>query len=203
MSEISIGKYRLVGGGCCPEQYDVFLDGKDVGYVRLRHGCFRVDMNHCGDPGYKTVYEGSPDDDGCFTTDTERMKFLTAGIEALDRELNKPVTVLDESEPATFADPELLRMLEVCQMALSSALIALKEEEGRSDQLKDALGQCQIDLSNTNAAKQRAQEEITRLTEELLQTKQLLSDAVGEKELAYFKLREAQSLIRAMNDSKP
>ena len=33
----------------CPEQYDVFKDGEQVGYVRLRHGCLRVDAPSCGD----------------------------------------------------------------------------------------------------------------------------------------------------------
>lgn len=31
-----------------PEQYDVFLDGKQVGYLRLRHGYFRCDYPNCG-----------------------------------------------------------------------------------------------------------------------------------------------------------
>ena len=33
---------------CCPEQYDVFYDGEQVGYMRLRHGTFRVECPGCG-----------------------------------------------------------------------------------------------------------------------------------------------------------
>lgn len=32
----------------CPEQYEVFKDGKQVGYYRLRFGEFRVDFPDCG-----------------------------------------------------------------------------------------------------------------------------------------------------------
>lgn len=32
----------------CPEQYDAFLDGRQVGYLRLRWGIFRVDYQDCG-----------------------------------------------------------------------------------------------------------------------------------------------------------
>ena len=33
----------------CPEQYDAFFQGKQIGYLRLRHGEFRVDYPDCGD----------------------------------------------------------------------------------------------------------------------------------------------------------
>ena len=29
--------------GACPEQYDAYFEGYQVGYLRLRHGTFRVD----------------------------------------------------------------------------------------------------------------------------------------------------------------
>lgn len=32
----------------CPEQYDVFHEGKRVGYMRLRNGTFRVECPECG-----------------------------------------------------------------------------------------------------------------------------------------------------------
>ena len=35
--------------GESPEQYDAFYKGKQVGYLRLRHGEFRVDYPDCGD----------------------------------------------------------------------------------------------------------------------------------------------------------
>ena len=46
--------------GACPEQYDVFdSEGKQVGYLRLRHGGFRADYPNCGGD---TVYRCSFDD---------------------------------------------------------------------------------------------------------------------------------------------
>lgn len=33
----------------CPEQYDVFKDSEQVGYVRLRDSELRVDVPRCGD----------------------------------------------------------------------------------------------------------------------------------------------------------
>ena len=52
-----------------PEQYDAFVGDKRVGYLRLRHGTFRVEC-----PGidrgildaYETVYCSRPDGDGLF-----------------------------------------------------------------------------------------------------------------------------------------
>ena len=41
----------------CPEQYDVFRAGERVGYLRLRHGCFRADVPECGG---RMVYEAEP-----------------------------------------------------------------------------------------------------------------------------------------------
>lgn len=58
--------------GECPEQYDAVLDGKIVGYLRLRHGFFRVDCPGCGG---KTVYVAEPQGDGCFEPD-EREGYL-------------------------------------------------------------------------------------------------------------------------------
>lgn len=66
--------------GASPEQYDVFKDGEQVAYMRLRHGNFRVDC-----PGYggKTVYRAAPDGDYTFDDD-ERVKFLKLALEAID-----------------------------------------------------------------------------------------------------------------------
>ena len=38
----------------CPEQYDAFLGGRQVGYLRLRHGYFSVDVP---DAGGDTIYD--------------------------------------------------------------------------------------------------------------------------------------------------
>lgn len=66
--------------GACPEQYDAFDGrGRQVGYLRLRHGYFTVDSPDCGD---KRVYEAQPIGDGCFDCD-ERDGFLKAGIDAI------------------------------------------------------------------------------------------------------------------------
>ena len=58
----------------CPEQYDVFSNGKKVGYVRLRFGCLTADYNNV------KVYHHCFNNDeykGSFDTNAERDKFLT------------------------------------------------------------------------------------------------------------------------------
>lgn len=55
--------------GACPEQYDAYLDGKRVGYLRLRHGYFRVECYG------EIVFESYPKGDGCFDID-ERERYL-------------------------------------------------------------------------------------------------------------------------------
>ncbi|WP_457661680.1 hypothetical protein [Sinorhizobium medicae] len=57
----------------CPEQYDAKLDGAQVGYLRLRHGWFRVDYPECGE---RTILEGYPKGDGIFDDD-ERDEWLS------------------------------------------------------------------------------------------------------------------------------
>jgi len=65
--------------GACPEQYDAYWQGRQVGYLRLRHGEFRVDYPHCGD---RTIYTAEPEGDGLFMPD-ERERYLTAAKEAI------------------------------------------------------------------------------------------------------------------------
>lgn len=69
--------------GACPEQYDAFLNGEQVGYLRLRHGFFRVDFPDCGD---KTIYSAHPKGDGCFESE-ERQFYLTEARKAILKEL--------------------------------------------------------------------------------------------------------------------
>lgn len=69
----------LRGGGACPEQYDVYKGDTQIGYLRLRHGHFRADYGDCGG---ETVYEASPNGDGCFDCD-EREGYLTKAVDAL------------------------------------------------------------------------------------------------------------------------
>ena len=68
----------------CPEQYDAYLDGQQVGYLRLRHGQFTVEVP---DVGGKCIYESHRmDGDGEFT-DAERPRFLQAAVEAIAAEV--------------------------------------------------------------------------------------------------------------------
>jgi hypothetical protein len=62
-----------------PEQYDAYLNGERVGYLRLRHGNFRVDCPKCGG---ETVYRAATDGDGCFDS-TERDFHLTLAALAI------------------------------------------------------------------------------------------------------------------------
>lgn len=59
----------------CPEQYDVFLNDKIVGYIRLRNGRLRVD---CPDCGGETIYIKDFEDSwkGMFDNNEERMYYL-------------------------------------------------------------------------------------------------------------------------------
>ena len=70
--------------GYCPQQYDVFLNDEEVGYLRLRHGYFRADC-----PYGTSVYETQDcKGDGGFEEDEEEF-FLTEAIKAIHAELNK------------------------------------------------------------------------------------------------------------------
>lgn len=81
MSEnLQIMGYDLVlTSYACPEQYDVFKGEKQVGYLRLRHGEFRVDAP---DSDGETIYWAEPDGDGRFEDD-ERERFLTEAVQAI------------------------------------------------------------------------------------------------------------------------
>ena len=65
----------------CPEQYDVFKDGKQVAYLRLRHGWFYAKVPDYSD---EIVYEAEPKGGGAFEDD-ERMKYLTEAISAIEK----------------------------------------------------------------------------------------------------------------------
>jgi|LakMenE18May11ns_1017448.scaffolds.fasta_scaffold9857460_1 hypothetical protein len=68
--------------GACPEQYDVFLNDMEVGYLRLRHGYFRAECFG------NTVYAAYPKDDGIFEYH-ERAYYLNKAKEHIVEELNK------------------------------------------------------------------------------------------------------------------
>jgi hypothetical protein len=75
--DVEIEGYQLkLTCQACPEQYDVFKDGTQVAYLRLRHGRFRATVP---DVGGEDVYEASPEGDGCFVYE-EREHYLKQAI---------------------------------------------------------------------------------------------------------------------------
>lgn len=62
--------------GGCPEQYDAYIDGHQLGYLRLRHGSFRAEYR--GD----VVFRGEPRGDGIFEYD-ERDLWLNRACQAI------------------------------------------------------------------------------------------------------------------------
>lgn len=81
--EIRDYEFRLTCGAC-PEQYDVFKDGKQVAYIRLRWGQLRVDVPDAGD---RTVYfyDFGVECKGVFNNEAERMKYLNSIADELDK----------------------------------------------------------------------------------------------------------------------
>jgi hypothetical protein len=65
--------------GACPEQYDAYYNGKQVGYLRLRHGVFRVKYK---DASGEMIYHAEPEGDGSFNDD-ERSFYLQIAKEAI------------------------------------------------------------------------------------------------------------------------
>ena len=63
-----------------PEQYIVYKDGEQVAYIRLRHGCLRVDAPTCG--AEQIFYTEACKGDGRFE-DSERMTFLQQAIDVI------------------------------------------------------------------------------------------------------------------------
>ncbi len=66
--------------GACPEQYDAYFKGENVGYLRLRHGFFRAEYKG------KTVYSANPVGDGIFEPE-ERDKYLANARRAIYEEM--------------------------------------------------------------------------------------------------------------------
>ena len=63
-----------------PEQYDVFHDGKQIGYLRLRSGHFYAEHPVCGG---KQVYHANVTGDGDFTDAQEQNGHLRFAVRAL------------------------------------------------------------------------------------------------------------------------
>jgi hypothetical protein len=73
----------------CPEQYDVFLEDRNVGYVRLRHAGLRV---NCPDfMSDDVVYRYSWDEPykGQFQDDAEREYHLKRAADAINQWLEE------------------------------------------------------------------------------------------------------------------
>lgn len=66
-----------------PEQYSAMKDGKQVGYLRLRHGEFTVEYPDCGD---ELIYEAEPMGEGEFN-DNEREFYLIGAVKAINNKL--------------------------------------------------------------------------------------------------------------------
>lgn len=77
--------------GACPEQYDVFDNGRKVGYVRLRHGHLYAAVP---DVGGDIVYSHDFPDvwQGHFETEAERKYHLTLIEAAIRRWINAQET---------------------------------------------------------------------------------------------------------------
>ena len=79
--------------GGCPEQYDARDEnGTLVGYLRLRHGHFTVQVP---DPRGVLVYEAEPIGDGVFDPD-ERDRYLETAKRKIREYLGRGVTIADE-----------------------------------------------------------------------------------------------------------
>ena len=73
--------YRLIQTSiAAPEQYDVFLNGLEVGYIRLRHGKLRADYTA---GATETVYAyADPQGSDDFFEDA-RERYLTQAVSAI------------------------------------------------------------------------------------------------------------------------
>lgn len=77
----------------CPEQYDVFFRGEKVGYMRLRHGYFRVEC-----PKDEVIYGSAPNGaDGTFRDKEQRVAFLTIGCEAIKDKLTRHIDPVEDT----------------------------------------------------------------------------------------------------------
>lgn len=81
-----MGYTLLLTCNACPEQYNVLLDGQQVGYLRLRHGHFTAEHPDVqGELVYKTEEcKGN----GIFDDD-EREQFLHNAIVAIHNKINE------------------------------------------------------------------------------------------------------------------
>lgn len=94
-----VDKIRLeLTCGAYPEQYDAFLGERQVGYLRLRHGTFRVDFPDCG---METVLVAHPEGDGEFM-DEERARYLDMAKKAIVMALAREKVSSNEAKRQPF-----------------------------------------------------------------------------------------------------
>jgi hypothetical protein len=92
----------------CPQQYDAYKDFGDdeglqqVGYLRLRHGRFRVDVPDCGG---ETIYTANPKGDGIFEVYEEEF-YLRAACQAIDRHLRGETLADKQPDVSVIAKPK-------------------------------------------------------------------------------------------------
>lgn len=85
----------------CPEQYDVVRDGKQVGYLRPRHGVFRADCLGCLQ--HTVLCTEDVKGDGVFEYD-ERTMWLARAIAEIDKYLLQNPTVFETAPLYNCAD---------------------------------------------------------------------------------------------------
>lgn len=134
---MQIDKYRLEGGGSCPEQYDVFDGDKKVGYLRLRHGYFRAECYD--DEGHAVeVYAADTRGDGHFEDD-ERDEYLTAAVHAIDKFLRRheigtdiTTSVTDTPMPGMSVTRRMVEEIDIkCHMKDKGAALAILSDDAR------------------------------------------------------------------------
>ena len=88
--ELSINGYKLVlECRAMPEAYGVFLDNKEIGYLRLRHGYFAATY-YLKDEDGEVVYDAEPKGQGEFDND-EREYYLNKAVEEIDKYIKKDI----------------------------------------------------------------------------------------------------------------
>ncbi len=93
-TEVIAGCRLYMTCSACPEQYDVFKQGEQIGYLRLRHGEFSAwYLDHTG----KCVYRANPMGDGIFQ-EQERTYYLTKAVLALLHADIPPIEDADQKE---------------------------------------------------------------------------------------------------------
>lgn len=86
----------------CPEQYDLFREGRQIGYLRLRHGRYTVTYpDHLG----QTVHEAYTHGDGSFEIHERAEHIFEGVVAALEADgvenpsPNYEIPALEEDEP--------------------------------------------------------------------------------------------------------